>query len=290
VANLDPGSRALLDLSIRRGLPDEELADLLRSDPGEVARRREGVLDRLAAEVGLDGEKGRDAVRASLAGAPAEALAAPVSAEQPSEPDGHPHRRDHFDTGEIGGPPATAAPLPHPAGPSRRVVLAVAAVLAAGALVGAVIALSSRGEGEGADANRDAPTTGRDAPTTARERPTPERPVKRDVGRAVRLRAVGARTEAGSATARLVGRDRVRIAVNGLPDPDPDSYEVWLYDSVADAVSLGRLGPGASGLEARLPTNPGDYRYLDISREPKAGTRAHSGASVLRVPVSRLAR
>ena len=29
LADLDPGSRALLDLSLRRGMPDEEIAEFL---------------------------------------------------------------------------------------------------------------------------------------------------------------------------------------------------------------------------------------------------------------------
>jgi DNA-directed RNA polymerase specialized sigma24 family protein len=66
LAALDPGSRALLDLSMRRGLADDEIGDVLHVGPEEVARRREHVIEELARELGIDGREQRDEVFASL--------------------------------------------------------------------------------------------------------------------------------------------------------------------------------------------------------------------------------
>ena len=72
LSHLDAESRALLDLSLRRGRPDEEIADVLRVDADEVGRRRTELLDRLAADLGLDGREQRDELRASLPDLPPE--------------------------------------------------------------------------------------------------------------------------------------------------------------------------------------------------------------------------
>jgi DNA-directed RNA polymerase specialized sigma24 family protein len=66
LSGLDMPSRALLDLSVRRGVPDEEIANVSRTDAAEVARRREAALDRLADELGLDGREQRDELFATL--------------------------------------------------------------------------------------------------------------------------------------------------------------------------------------------------------------------------------
>jgi DNA-directed RNA polymerase specialized sigma24 family protein len=66
LATLDPESRALLDLSLRRGLADEDIAEVLRVDVAEVERRRHDALDRLAADLRLDGREERDELFATL--------------------------------------------------------------------------------------------------------------------------------------------------------------------------------------------------------------------------------
>jgi hypothetical protein len=66
LAGLDPESRALLDLSLRRGLDDSEICAVLRVEPEEVARRREELLERLADELGLQTREQRDELFASL--------------------------------------------------------------------------------------------------------------------------------------------------------------------------------------------------------------------------------
>ena len=52
---LDAGSRALLDLSLRQGVSDEEIARVLGTEPGEVARRRDDALARVAESLAVSG-------------------------------------------------------------------------------------------------------------------------------------------------------------------------------------------------------------------------------------------
>jgi hypothetical protein len=64
LAGLDPVRRALLDLSLRRGLSDAELAELAGAEPADVARWRDEARAEIAAEAGLEG----DALEAELLG------------------------------------------------------------------------------------------------------------------------------------------------------------------------------------------------------------------------------
>jgi DNA-directed RNA polymerase specialized sigma24 family protein len=66
LAQLDPESRALLELSMRRGLPDEEIGEFLRVDRDDVVRRRAALLDQLAGELRLEGREQRDELYATL--------------------------------------------------------------------------------------------------------------------------------------------------------------------------------------------------------------------------------
>lgn len=87
VRRLDSGSRALLDLSVRRRLPDEAMAPILRTDPFHLAWRRARVLERLAEALGAPPLA---AVRAALAELPDDAwsplpqLTAPPAESPPS--------------------------------------------------------------------------------------------------------------------------------------------------------------------------------------------------------------
>jgi hypothetical protein len=77
------------------------------------------------------------------------------------------------------------------------------------------------------------------------------------------------------------------IAASGLR---AGTYQVWLYDSVLDARSLGAATGTKIELDLKLPRNATHYRYVDVSLEPKDGNPNHSGRSVLRVPVAKLSR
>ena len=73
VRGLDPGSRALLDLSLRRRLPFEAMAGVLRTDPFDLARRRARAVARIAAELDLEGAGVIATVKAALARLPDDA-------------------------------------------------------------------------------------------------------------------------------------------------------------------------------------------------------------------------
>src|SRR3954469_23722042 len=72
LARLDPANRALLDLSLRRGMRPEEIGDLLGTDPESVIVAREAALEQLGAELGLDEKPDIDELRARVAALPAE--------------------------------------------------------------------------------------------------------------------------------------------------------------------------------------------------------------------------
>ena len=50
---LDPGSRALLDLTLRRGVSDEQLADILGIGAAEIALRRERAIEAVIEQAGI---------------------------------------------------------------------------------------------------------------------------------------------------------------------------------------------------------------------------------------------
>jgi hypothetical protein len=51
---LDPVSRALLDLSLRRGIPDDEIAKIVGTEPDLLVARRDEVLGELVESLGLE--------------------------------------------------------------------------------------------------------------------------------------------------------------------------------------------------------------------------------------------
>ena len=84
VQALDPATRALLDLSVRRGVRDDQMAPILRTDPFHLAWRRARALERIGQEIGGAplGE-----VRMALEALPREAWGLPI-AGQPALPAG----------------------------------------------------------------------------------------------------------------------------------------------------------------------------------------------------------
>jgi hypothetical protein len=72
VRRLDPGTRALLDLSVRRRLRDDAMAPLLRTDAFHLAWRRARALERVASDLGGDEPIPLASVRAALETLPRE--------------------------------------------------------------------------------------------------------------------------------------------------------------------------------------------------------------------------
>jgi DNA-directed RNA polymerase specialized sigma24 family protein len=66
LGRLDDESRALLELSLRRGLSDEEIAAVLLAETPDVHRRKAELFDTLASDLNLDGREQRDELFATL--------------------------------------------------------------------------------------------------------------------------------------------------------------------------------------------------------------------------------
>jgi hypothetical protein len=86
VRGLDPGTRALLDLSVRRRLRDDAMAPLLHTDAFHLAWRRARALERVASEVGGDEPLPLAMVRAALEVLPSEAWDPVLALPAPQEP------------------------------------------------------------------------------------------------------------------------------------------------------------------------------------------------------------
>jgi len=89
--------------------------------------------------------------------------------------------------------------------------------------------------------------------------------------------------------------DQFELALQAQVPPTKrnQAYEVWLFNSRDDAVSLGAQVTDDQGTfagRASLPDNYEDYRSVDISRERVDRNAAHSGTSVLRGQIDEIQR
>src|SRR3954471_1543691 len=277
LARLDPANRALLDLSLRRGMRPEEIGDLLGTDPESVIVAREAALEQLGAELGLDVAPDLDELRARLTTLPGEAWT-PAAGEEPEEV---PEEADRPQLQVVRDEPEPAAAEPEPSR-GRRSRLPLMLTLLAVAAVVLVIVLASGGSDEGDNAPSSSPAPAqKQQPAKKSSKPSKSAPASPEV----KLSPIGA---AGgvSGTAKLTeGGKGLSLDVKGLP---AGAYEVWLYDSVIDAVSIGKGNGPELKLDLKLPANASNYRYVDVSREPADGNPNHSGESVLRVPLVKL--
>jgi hypothetical protein len=73
VRRLDPADRALLDLSLNRGIPDTAMAPLLRADPMRIAWKRARAIERVASRLGMSDPADLGEVRAALMDLPSRA-------------------------------------------------------------------------------------------------------------------------------------------------------------------------------------------------------------------------
>jgi hypothetical protein len=88
------------------------------------------------------------------------------------------------------------------------------------------------------------------------------------------------------------GDDRSLIVQARLtPTQKDQAYEVWLYNSDKDAVSLGAQVTDKDGNyqgAGRLPAPLNRYKYIDVSLEKLDRNTAHSGNSVLRGEIANI--
>lgn len=293
--DLDPLSRALLDLSIQRGMDDAEIADVLGTDAESVFEVRVGLLRSLAERVAPEHA---DADVPELQAVVAERLyAGPEADDAPAAPAvAADDMGDEVDEAELYEPltevdeeparrevPAwasdTRAPRDEPR-KRRSPLVILLPLLVAIAVVGGILALAGGSDDDGGEPA--APP-----PPAAPDRPADEPAGGKPKPRATRLTPVGGSDARGTAA---IDGDRLTLKLRDLPDPRGGAYEIWLYDSVIDAKSLGSSQDTRIDLDARLPDGARDYRYVDVSLEPADGNRNHSGQSILRVPVDELTR
>lgn len=262
LADLDPGSRALLDLSLRRGVSPTEIGELLRKDPEAVERGLHDILELLADALHVEGEDRREQVRNALTELPGTAWQArPPQAAQQAPP----------------APPAV--PTPRDERP-RAWPIALLVLIVSTLVVGSILLFSGGGDEEdkprSPDARKTQPNEVPAVPADGQSKP-----------RRARLAAVGGTNSGRGKVTLNADGDRLVVSIQGLPRPD-GSYEIWLYNSLVDAKSLGSFRDTKIELDARLPDSLENYRYVDVSLERADGNPNHSGESVLRAPVDSL--
>lgn len=116
----------------------------------------------------------------------------------------------------------------------------------------------------------------------------------RILGSPILLRPIGGGNAGGSAVVAQQGSQRILILQARGLEPTPQNptqanpgfaYEVWLYNSRGNAVSIGaQLTDQNGNLQGAgaLPANFETYRFIDVSREKIDRNAKHSGNSVLR--------
>jgi hypothetical protein len=280
--DLDPLSRALLDLSIQREMNDAEIAQVLGTDEESVFEVRVGLLRNLAEKVAP--EHAEDELP-ELHAAVAERLYSETETEtDEAAVDAH----DLGDEGELQETPVEEEPEPHPApvaveSPPQRtsrrrswlpIVLPILVVLAVIAVIVAA------GSGNGGDEQKSKPAA-QAPPTEQPNTNTGPTPKSKPKPKTIRLTSFGSAT----GTASIDG-DRLTMTLKNLPPADGGTYTVWLYNSIIDAKKIGTVTNGK--VEVKLPAGADKYRYVDVSLEPPDGNPNHSGQSVLRVPLEKL--
>ena len=298
IGDLDPGNRALLDLSLRRGVSDAEIGELLRKQPSDVARGRDAVLELLADALDVNGHDRRERVREAVAALPDDAwqVRAPAPPPPPGEPRAEePPPIEPAESAEPAGEPvAEEEEEAEPAEPDReRAAVArefddelyfkpeerrsrgglLAALGLAAVIVALIIVLSSGGD----DDDDSGTSQGNGSQPAQNGDPQPK-------GNSENLTPLGNGKGGGTVT---VTDEGATIVVRSLSKPD-GTYEVWLYNDIVDAQSLGTISGGSGKLEVKLPPEASDYKFVDVSSESADANPNHSGASVLRAPLAGL--
>ena len=290
IGDLDPGNRALLDLSLRRGVSDAEIGELLRKEPSDVARGRDAVLELLADALDVNGHDRRERVRTAVAALPDDAwqvrAPAPPPQREPVEPAAEPVPDEEEPAGAAEAAErdreraAAARELdddlvfdePEEERRSRRGALFAVLGLAAVVVV-LIVVLSSGGDDDDSGTSQGNGSQ----PPAQNGGPAPK-------GNSQKLTPVGNAKGEGTVT---VTDDGATIAIRGLAKPD-GSYQVWLYNDIVDAQSLGTISGGSGKLDVKLPPEARKYAFIDVSNEPSDANPNHSGASVLRAQLDGL--
>jgi hypothetical protein len=272
----------------------EEIGDLLGTDPESVIVAREAALEQLASELGYYDSPDLDDLRTRLTTLPNEAWTPPQPVEDerpaltvvPDESEAAPEREKP----ERERPPR--------ADPPRKSRLPMLLTLLAVAGVVLVIVLASGGDDATTATSTPAPSP---QPAKPKASSKPSKPAKKPskkpakpaapkpapAAAGVKLAPVAAAAGATGSASLVDGGKRLHLTVSGLP---AGAYEVWLYDSVIDARSIGKATGSKIALDVALRPNASSFRYVDVSREPADGNPNHSGQSVMRVALAKLSR
>jgi hypothetical protein len=190
----------------------------------------------------------------------------------------------------------TPTPTPRPSrdggalSPAAREIVKRRRIIGAVAGVGVVIlaVLLVTGAFSGGDSKNSSSALG-----TAKTGTTPKTQPTTLVGQ-LELKPVAPlaqKTTAGFAAIAVTG-NKPQLAVRAkLPPSGQRAYEVWLYNSKTDAVSVGAQRTDAQGNyegAAPIPADWQKYKYIDISLESVDNNRAHSGRSILRGALANL--
>ena len=165
----------------------------------------------------------------------------------------------------------------------RRIRGAVLGVALLAAIVVAVLALTGTFSSDDSSGNSSSASTGGTSTTPAGQNPL------QLLGQ-IALAPLNKVKAQGIAYLAQENKQRFLVVQAQVP-PLPKkqqvaAYEVWLYNTNADAKSLGAQYTDAQGLlqgRANLPANYARYKFIDISREVVSDNNAgHGNASVLR--------
>ena len=255
IAGLDPAARAVLELSARRGLSENEIGGLLGMDPAEIRQRRQESIAELGSVLG-------------------------VSATH------HYELQDlltRLDESEWRGQSGTSAgPADRPRG---RAALAAAGVLLVLAAAVAVLVLGSADD----DSDPDRRAEPRAPKPKAQKPQAGEPPVA--AGRVIEMERLNDTRGRGTAQIRRTGdRAHVRIRAAGFLRPRGGGYAVWLFNSRGDARRLYATETTSIQRDFPLPANVSRYRFIEVARAIPRLTSPHSGLTLLRAPVAELAR
>jgi hypothetical protein len=213
-----------------------------------------------------------------------EAAAAPAAAAPPRESKrekDEDRKKDRPRTSAL-GPARNGGPLSPAARTAlrrRRIFGGLATLLVVGAVVAALLLLT------GGDDDKKTSTQANTTQTTGGQ--------ARVVGQ-LPLKGLGqfAKTAEGIAVVAQRGNTPQLIMQAQLPPSQRrQAYEVWLYNSPTDAVSLGASTANKQGQfqgQGQLPANWRRFKFVDVSLETIDSNLKHSGNSVLRGAIADL--
>ena len=279
---LDPGQRALLDLSLNREMSDAMISALLEDvdEPG-VAGMRTEALTALALAAEIDGPNPTDEVERQLRSASDQQWlgAGKVNGN------GNGHRNGVVATVPLPAHPRRSKPAqqaePQRGERSGRIWAVAFALLA---LIGAIsIAAALIGGDDDSPSNtsaetREAPSGSGAAPGGAANPAAPAEPVA--------FEALTPGAVAGAVTiAPAADGERYVLRLDGLPQSG-GYYRLWLYDSLIESAPVAGLASGSGSVAFELPADAGGYENLDLSVESGPGDTIHSGQSIFRVSLA----